>query len=92
MNTRIAVISMIVERREVSAELNELLHAYGQYVIGRMGVPYRQRGVHIICLALEAPQDVISALSGKLGRLDGVTVKATYSNCAYLEADHALDG
>ena len=59
--------------------LNDLLHQYGAYIIGRMGVPYRQRGVNIISVALDVPQDIISALSGKLGRLPGVTAKTVYA-------------
>ena len=59
--------------------LNDLLHQYGQYIIGRMGVPYREKGVNIISVALDAPGDVISALSGKLGRLDGITAKTLYA-------------
>lgn len=79
METRIAVISIIVEKPEAAAALNELLHQYSQYIIGRMGIPYRQRGISIISVAVEAPQDAISALSGKLGRMDGVSAKAAYS-------------
>ena len=80
METRIAVISIIVEKPEAAAALNDLLHQYSQYIIGRMGIPYRQRGISIISVAVEAPQDAISALSGKLGRMDGVSAKAAYSN------------
>ena len=83
MATRISVISIIVENRDSAAALNEILHRYGQYVIGRMGIPYHKRGVSIISVAVEAPQDVISALSGSLGRLEGVSAKAAYSNCMY---------
>ena len=85
METRIALISIIVEKPEATAALNEVLHQYGQYVIGRMGIPYRHRGINIISVAVEAPQAVISALSGKLGRMDGVSAKATYSNYTYTE-------
>lgn len=80
METRIAVISIIVEKPEATAALNDILHQYSQYVIGRMGIPYRQRRISIISVAVEAPQDVISALSGKLGRMDGVSAKAAYSS------------
>lgn len=83
METRIAVISIIVERPEAAAEVNEVLHQYSAYVLGRMGIPYRKRSVSIISLAVEAPQDVISALSGKLGRMEGVSAKAAYSNYSY---------
>ena len=85
METRIAVISIIVETPEAAAALNELLHQYSRYVIGRMGIPYRQRGISIISVAVEAPQDAISALSGKLGRMDGVSAKAAYSNYIFTE-------
>ena len=85
METRIAVISIIVEKPDATAALNELLHQYGQYIIGRMGIPYRQRGINIISVAMEAPQDAISALSGKLGRMDGVSSKAAYSNYIFPE-------
>ena len=83
MATRISVISILVENRDSTAALNEILHRYGQYVIGRMGIPYHKRGVSIISVAVEAPKDVISALSGSLGRLEGVSAKAAYSNCMY---------
>ena len=85
METRIAVISIIVEKPEAVIALNELLHQYSQYVIGRMGIPYRHRGISIISVAVEAPQDAISSLSGKLGRMDGVSAKATYSQYIYKE-------
>ncbi len=80
MEARIAVISMIVEDMNAVETLNAILHEYGQYMIGRFGIPYRQRGVNIICVVMEAPQNAISAMSGKIGRLKGVTAKATYSN------------
>ena len=80
METRVAVIAVIVENEDAVTELNALLHQYGMYIIGRMGVPYRPRGVNIISVALDAPQDAISALSGKLGRLEGVSAKTQYSN------------
>lgn len=85
METRIAVISIIVEKPDASTALNELLHQYSQYIIGRMGIPYRHRGVNIISVAMEAPQDAISALSGKLGRMDGVSAKAAYSGYIFTE-------
>ena len=79
METRVAVLAIIVREGTAVTALNDLLHQYGAYIIGRMGVPYRQRGVNIISVALDAPQDVISALSGKLGRLPGVTSKTVYA-------------
>ena len=80
METRVALIGIIVEDESSVASLNDLLHQYAPYIIGRMGVPYRPRGVNIISVALDAPQDAISALSGKLGRLEGVRAKTQYSN------------
>ena len=80
METRVAVMSIIVENSESVETINAILHDYGQYIIGRMGIPYRSRGISIISIAVDAPQDVISALSGKIGRLKGVSVKTAYSN------------
>ena len=80
METRIALIGIIVENPESIEALNHLLHEYGKYIIGRIGIPYREREVNIISVAIDAPQDVISALSGKIGRLKGVSAKTAYSN------------
>lgn len=80
MNDRVAVISIIVENEDAVNELNELLHQYGQYIIGRLGIPYRAKGVNIICVAIDAPGDAINALTGALGRIPGINAKATYSN------------
>ena len=77
---RIALIGIIVENTDSAERINEILHEYGQYIIGRMGIPYRSRGVSIISVAADAPQSVISALSGAVGRLDGVSAKTSYSN------------
>lgn len=79
METRVAVMSIIVEDMDSVEQINALLHENGDYIIGRMGIPYRKRGVSIISIALDAPQNVISALSGKIGNLKGVSVKAAYS-------------
>ena len=79
METRVAVMSIILEDREAAEKLNGLLHQYGDYILGRMGIPYRQRGIHLIAVELDAPQDVISSLSGKIGSLPGVQVKTAYS-------------
>ena len=79
METRIAVVGIVVEEEESAEALNEILHEYREYIIGRMGIPYRQKGLNIISLAVDAPQDVISALSGKVGRLPGVSSKTAYS-------------
>ena len=80
METRVAVISLIVTQPQAVEELNAILHTYSSYIIGRMGLPYRQKNVNIICVAVDAPQDIISAMSGKLGLLDGVNAKTAYSN------------
>lgn len=82
METRVALIGIIVENVESTPQLNQLLHEYGSYIIGRMGIPYRERNVNIISVAIDAPQDVINALSGKIGRLEGITAKTAYSNIA----------
>ena len=78
-NNRITVLGMIVEDPDSAEEINRLLHEYGSYIVGRMGIPYRSRNVAIISVVLDAPQEVSSALSGKLGMLPGVGVKAVYS-------------
>lgn len=80
METRIAVMGIIVEDTGAVEALNSLLHDYGRYIIGRMGIPYRDRSLNIVSIAIDAPQDVISALSGKIGALGGVSVKTAYSN------------
>ncbi len=79
METRVAVMSIIVEKGETVEKLNSVLHDYGEYIIGRMGIPYRLRNINIISIAIDAPQDMIAALSGKIGKLDGVSVKTAYS-------------
>lgn len=79
METRVAVVGIVVENTDSAEQINEILHEYSQYIIGRMGIPYRDRGVSIISVVVDAPQTVISALTGKIGRLDGVSVKAAYS-------------
>lgn len=79
MDTRVAVISIIVEDVESVEKLNGILHEYGQYIIGRMGIPYREKGIQIITVALDAPSDVINAMTGAVGKLPGVSAKANYS-------------
>ena len=79
METRVAVMSIIVENPEMVETLNSILHARSEYIIGRMGIPYRKRGVSIIAIALDAPMNTISALSGKIGGLKGISVKTAYS-------------
>lgn len=77
--TRVALIGIVVENSQAVPQMNELLHEYAHYVIGRMGIPYEKRGVSIISVAVDAPADVISALSGKIGRLEGISTKTIYS-------------
>lgn len=79
METRVAIIAIIVEESEQVGKLNAVLHEYSQYIIGRMGIPYHQRNISIISVAVDAPQREISALSGKIGRLHGVAVKVVYA-------------
>ena len=79
METRVAVISIIIEDPASVQPTNDLLHQYSEFIIGRMGIPYREKNISIISIAIDAPQDKISALSGKIGRLTGVTAKAAYS-------------
>lgn len=80
MQTRVAVMAIIVEEPEAVEKLNSILHDYGKYIIGRMGIPYREKGINIISIALDAPQDSISSLAGKLGNISGLSVKTAYSN------------
>ena len=79
METRVAVMSIIVENMDSVEPLNALLHGSGKYIIGRMGIPYHKRGISIISIALDAPQDTIAALAGKIGNLKGISVKTAYS-------------
>ena len=79
MDTRVAVLSIIVEQDSSTTELNRLLSEAGEYIIGRMGIPYRKKGVSIISVVIDAPQDLISTLSGRIGRLKGVSSKTAYS-------------
>lgn len=83
METRVAVIGIIVENPESVEELNAILHEYGSYIIGRMGVPYRARDINVISVAVDAPADIISALAGKVGNLEGVSSKTAYSNVTF---------
>ena len=76
---RVAVISVIVEDRTIASSINAILSEFGEYIVGRMGVPYRERGVSVISVILDAPQEIISALTGKLGMLEGVSSKTVYS-------------
>ena len=78
-DSRVALIGIVVENTEVADKINEILHNYGKYIIGRMGIPYPKRKISIISIAVDAPQDIISTLAGKLGALDGVSSKTIYS-------------
>jgi putative iron-only hydrogenase system regulator len=80
MNTRVALIAIIVENSENIDLLNSILHDYAKYIIGRMGLPYPKRNISIISIAMDAPQDAISALAGKIGKISGISVKTAYSN------------
>ena len=79
METRVAVMSIIVEDPDSVEKLNSILHDHGEYIIGRMGIPYRKRKISIISIALDAPQNVLSGLAGKIGSLKGISVKTAYS-------------
>lgn len=80
METRVAIVGIIVENPDSVEKLNGILHSYAPYIIGRMGIPYREKNISIISVVVDAPQDTISALSGKVGRLPGVAAKTVYSN------------
>jgi len=80
MESRVAVISMIIENPESAEAVNTVLHQYSAYIIGRMGIPYRERSISIISVAMDAPQDIIAAMAGKIGNLPGVSAKTAYSN------------
>ena len=79
METRVALVGIIVKNRENTEKLNEILHEYGEYIIGRMGVPYKEKDMSIISIAMDAPQDKISALSGKIGMIEGISSKVIYA-------------
>ena len=78
-NGRVAVLTVLIEDLESAELVNDLLHEYGQYIIGRMGIPYRKRSVSVICVVLDAPQPEVSALSGRIGRLPGVSAKTVFT-------------
>ena len=80
METRVAVMGIIVEKMDSVEQLNLILHEYREYIIGRMGIPYREKNINIISIAIDAPQDMLSAMSGKIGKLPGISVKTAYSN------------
>ena len=76
---RIAIISIIVEKREASAQINRILSDHGDYVVGRMGIPYKQKGVSVICIVVDAPTEIINQITGKIGMLEGVSAKTVTS-------------
>ena len=82
-DSRVAVMSIIIENLNAVEQVNAVLHEYGEYIIGRMGIPYRQRKISIISIALDAPQDTISALSGRIGKMAGVSVKTSFSSVIF---------
>ena len=79
METRVAILGIIIEDKASVGQLNALLSEYGQYIIGRMGIPYEKKNINVVSIAIDAPQNDISALTGKIGRLAGVSVKTAYS-------------
>ena len=81
MESRIATVTMIVTNTESAQRINQLLHEYGSYIVGRMGLPYKERKLSVILFVIDAPTDVIGALTGKLGMIDDVTVKTMYAKC-----------
>jgi putative iron-only hydrogenase system regulator len=78
-NTRVAMIGIIVENSDSAEQINAILHEYAEYIIGRMGIPYRKKGINIISVSVDAPQDVINSLAGRIGRLNSVSAKTLYS-------------
>ena len=79
METRVAIIGILVEDQQSVEAVNAILHRYGGYILGRMGIPYREKNVNIISIAIDAPQDVINTLSGEIGKLKGISAKTAYS-------------
>lgn len=85
METRIALIGIVVENKESAKKLNDILHDYGDYIVGRMGIPYPKRNISVISIIIDAPGDTISALSGKLGMVPHVNIKTVYSKLTTTE-------
>lgn len=82
MENRLAVIGIIIEEMESAASVNDLLHQHSQYIVGRMGIPYRSREISVITLVMDAPEQVIASLSGKLGMIHGISVKSMFAKSA----------
>ena len=80
METRVAIMGIIVENTESVQKLNNILHEYGEYIFGRMGIPYKEKRINVLSVAVDAPQDIISTMAGRIGNLDGISVKTAYSN------------
>ena len=80
METKVAVISIVVEKRSAVDQLNTLLHEYGQYIIGRLGLPYKEKNINIICIAIDAPADTVSALTDAIGKIQDVNAAVTYAD------------
>jgi putative iron-only hydrogenase system regulator len=80
METRVAIMGIIVENTESVQKLNNILHEYGEYIFGRMGIPYKEKRINVLSVAVDAPQDIISTMAGRIGKLDGISVKTAYSN------------
>ena len=80
---RIALLGIVVEDLNSASKINDILHSYSKYILGRMGLPYTKHDINIISVALDAPQDIINSLAGKIGRIEGVNVKTAYSNNEY---------
>ncbi|MHC1718690.1 MAG: TM1266 family iron-only hydrogenase system putative regulator [Acidaminococcaceae bacterium] len=79
METRLALIGIVVENNDSAKKINDILHEYGEFIVGRMGIPYRKRNVSVISVVIDAPSDAISALAGKLGMIPDVSIKTVYS-------------
>ncbi len=79
METRVALIGIIIENRDSVSRMNDILHEYGEFVIGRMGLPYDKKNISVISVAVDAPEDIINKISGKIGMLDGISTKTIYS-------------
>ncbi len=80
--TRVALLGIVVENTDSAEKLNSVLHQYREYIVGRMGIPYHKKGINIISVAVDAPNDVISTLSGRIGMLAGVSIKTVYAKTA----------
>lgn len=79
MESRVAVVAIIAQNTDSASQINEVLHDYGSYIIGRMGLPYHEKGINIISIAIDASTDIINSLAGKIGRINGVSAKTVYS-------------